>query len=294
MINDQSQRKIPAHAFGVRENAGPLDSARGKLQPTLVSAIILNYRTGRDAWKCADVLLHQTIADQMEILIVDNHSDDDSIGYLRNRIRFSAPQIHIIETPSNLGFGHGYNLGFKRAHGKYILINNPAKLLEPEAVETMVAAMEADPTIGILAPKLIYDDGTVRDSYRSFPRLLDVFIKRTALRSLFPERMRRYLQWDRNAEIAGDADWVAGGCLMLRADLIAQLGGFDERFFLFFEDTDLCRRCWDAGKRVVYFPAAQGRDRKSRLSEGGVLSLLTKRTARIHLMSALRYFWKWL
>ncbi|NOS67876.1 MAG: glycosyltransferase family 2 protein [Candidatus Peribacteraceae bacterium] len=258
-----------------------------------VSAIILNYRTGRDAWKCADVLLHQTIADRMEIFIVDNHSDDDSIGYIRNRIRFSAPKIHIIETPANLGFGHGYNLGFKLAHGKYILINNPAKLLAPDAVEKMVRAMEADPGIGILAPKLVYDDGTVRDSYRSFPRLLDVFIKRTSLRSVFTSRMRRYLQTDRNPAVTGETDWVAGGCLMIRRDLCEQLGGFDERFFLFFEDTDLCRRCWEAGKKVVYFPDAWGTDRKSRLSEGGVLSLFTKKTARIHLMSAMKYFWKW-
>ncbi len=268
------------------------------LQP-LVSAVILNYRTGRDAWKCAEALLHQTVVDRIEILIVDNHSDDDSIGYIRNRVRYrassevSALQICVIETPKNLGFGHGYNLGFRQARGKYILVNNPAKLLAPDAVEKMVAAMESDPTIGILAPKLVYDDGTVRDSYRSFPRLLDVFIKRTALRTLFPNRMRWYLQWDRNPTVSGDADWVAGGCLMIRRDLCEELGGFDERFFLFFEDTDFCRRCWNAGKRVVYFPDAWGTDRKSRLSEGGVFSLLTKKTARIHLASAVKYFWKW-
>ena len=265
----------------------------------LVSAIILNYRTGRDAWKCADALLHQTVADRMEILIVDNHSEDDSIGYIRNRVRCravveaSSPRVRILETPRNVGFGHGYNLGFQHARGTYILVNNPAKLLAPDAVETMVTAMERDPSIGILAPKLVYDDGVVRDSYRSFPRSFDVFIKRSPLRSLFPRRMRHYLQSDRNPSVAGDADWVAGGCLMIRKDLCEQLGGFDERFFLFFEDTDFCRRCWNAGKRVVYFPAARGTDRKSRLSEGGVLSLFTKRTARIHLVSAVKYFWKW-
>lgn len=260
----------------------------------LVSAIILNYRTGRDAWKCADALLKQTINDAMEILIVDNHSEDDSIGYIRNRVRFSAPQIRIIETPENVGFGHGYNVGFRHAVGNYILINNPAKILAPDAVEKMVRAMERDPSIGILAPKLIYPDGAVRDSYRSFPRPYDVVIKRTFLRSLFPSRMKYYLQTERNPEVTGDADWVAGGCLLIREDLLRQLGGFDERFFLFFEDTDLCRRCWNAGKRVVYFPEAQGADRKSRLSEGGVMALFTKKTARIHLASAAKYFWKWL
>lgn len=259
----------------------------------LVTSVILNYRTGQDAWRCADALLRQTIGDRMEIIIVDNHSGDDSIGYLRNRVRFSAPAIRIIETPRNSGFGYGYNRGFRRAAGKYVLVNNPSKLLEPDAVEKMVAAMEQDSSIGIIAPKLVYNDGTVRDSYRSFPRLFDVFIKRTALRTLSAGRMRRYLQWDRNPDVAGDTDWVVGGCLMIRRDLCEKLGGFDKRFFLFFEDTDLCKRCWNAGRRVVYFPEALGRDRKSRLSEGGVMSLFTKKTARIHLASAIKYFWKW-
>lgn len=236
----------------------------------------------------------------MEILIVDNHSDDDSIGSLRNRVRREiekgtpgADRIRIVETPRNLGFGAGYNRGFRHARGQYVLLNNPAKILRPDAVERMIAAMERDPTIGILAPKLLYDDGTFRDSYRSFPTFLDVIIKRTALRRLFPRRMRRYLQWDRDPDVPGETDWVIGGCFLIRGDLLRQLGGFDERFFLFFEDTDLCRRCWERGKRVVYFPEAQGTDRKRRLSEGGVLALLTKKTARIHLVSALRYFWKW-
>ncbi len=258
----------------------------------LISAIILNYRTGRDAWKCADALLTQTIAEKMEILIVDNHSEDDSIGYLRNHVR-AHPQVKIIEARENIGFGAGYNLGFRHAKGKYLLLNNPAKILAPDAAQKMVTMMEWDSSIGILGPKLTHDDGTVRDSYRSFPTPLDVLIKRTSLRSRFSKRMGRYLQWDRNPDVPGETDWVIGGCLMMCKDLCDQLGGFDERFFLFFEDTDLCRRCWKAGKKVVYFPDAHAMDRKRRLSEGGVLSLLFTRTGRVHIASAMKYFWKW-
>lgn len=262
------------------------------MKKPFVSALILNYRTGREAWKCAEALLRQTIADRMEIIIIDNHSDDDSIGYLRNRVRGHS-NIRIIETPVNAGFGAGYNLGFRHAQGTYLLINNPAKILVPDAVEKMVYAMEQDPSIGILGPRLTHTDGTVRDSYRSFPGMLDVVIKRTMLRGLFKKRMRRYLQWDRNPDVTGETDWVVGGCLMIPRDLCRTIGGFDERFFLFFEDTDLCRRVWKAGKRVVYFPEATGTDRKSRLSEGGLLALLTKKTARIHVWSGAKYFWKW-
>lgn len=258
----------------------------------LVSCLVLNYRTPKVAEVCVRALLQQTIADRCEILVIDNHSNDDSIGYLRNRFSATA-NVRIVETPRNLGFGSGYNLGFNYAQGAFLLLNNPAKILEPDALKNMVATMEHDSTIGILAPKLIHDDGTIRDSYRSFPTFFDVIVKRTPLRHVFHEHMRNYLQQNRDPATTGDTDWVVGGCLMIRADLCRELGGFDERFFLFFEDTDLCRRCWNAGKRVVYFPLAHGTDRKSRLSEGGLWSLLRTRAGREHIKSACKYFWKW-
>ncbi len=279
----------------------------------LVSAIILNYRSGREAWKCAESLLRQELPSptavgegsgvRVEVLVIDNHSDDDSIGFLRARAQAepracperaqASRRVKILETRGNIGFGGGYNLGFRHARGKYFLVNNPSKILRPDAVEKMVEAMENDSSIGILGPKLTYGDGTIRDSYRSFPSLSDVFIKRTMLRHLFRSHMRRYLQWDRDPEVTGETDWVIGGCMMIRSDLCRQLHGFDERFSLFFEDIDLCRRCSHAGKKVVYFPAASGTDRKKRLSEGGLLTLFTNKTARQHLVSALKYFWKW-
>ncbi len=261
-----------------------------------ISAIILNYKTGRDAWKCAQSLLRQTMADQLEILIIDNHSSDDSIGYLRNRVRATnaSVPVRILEARHNQGYGQGNALGIRSAKGEYILIINPDNELEPAGLEKMVHVMEWDDSIGILAPQLIHEDGTIRDSYRTFPTFTDLFIKRIPLlRRLFPGRMKRYLQHDMNSSVTRDVDWVAGACFVMRRSLYADLGGFDQRFFLFFEDTDLCRRCWKSGHRVVYFPEVHARDRKHRLSEGGVMALFSKRTARIHLVSAVKYFWKW-
>jgi GT2 family glycosyltransferase len=259
----------------------------------LVSAIVLNYRTGRDAWNCVQSLLRQTIADRMEVLVVDNHSSDDSIGYIRNRAR-ACPSVRVIETPQNIGYGKGNTLGARLAAGEYILIINPDNELEPQGAERMVEKMRAESSIGILGPQLVHEDGTVRDSFRTFPTVTDLFIKRMAfLRRRFPERVRRYLQHGEDLSATRYVDWLAGACLLMRRDFFLQLEGFDPRFFLFFEDTDLCRRCWAAGKRVVYFPRVQARDRKHRLSEGGMWALFTKKTARIHLLSAIKYFWKW-
>ena len=264
----------------------------GSLPFPLISAIVLNYKTPQHAVRCVQALRKQTIADKMEILVVDNHSEDDSIGVLRNRLS-AFPEVRIIETPENLGFGAGYNLGIHHARGKYLLINNPAKLPQSHATERLLSLMEKDESIGIAGPKLMHDDGTVRDSYRAFPSLTDVIVKRTFLKQWFPHRMQRYLQTGTDPDETRDVDWVIGGCLMIRRDLAEKLHGFDPQFFLFFEDIDLCRRCWAEGKRVVYYPEAVATDRKRRLSEGGVASLLLKPVGRAHIASAVKYFWKW-
>jgi GT2 family glycosyltransferase len=233
----------------------------------------------------------QTIADKMEILVIDNHSDDESIGVIRNRLS-TMENVHIMESPQNRGYGRGNDIGMKRAEGHYILIINPDNELMPDALEKMVNAMEKDAGIGILAPKLVHEDGSVRDVARAFPSLMDVIVKRMG-GTLFSKRMDRYLQRNIDPTIERDVDWVVGACILIRRELIEKIGGFDPRFFLFFEDMDLCRRAWKAGFRVHYLPAAEAKDKKHRLSEGGPLTVLLHKTGRIHIKSALQYFWKW-
>lgn len=258
----------------------------------VVSAIVLNFRSPQQTVKCVQELMKQTIADRMEILVVDNHSDDDSIGIFRNRLG-KFPAVRILETPDNRGFGEGYDAGIRQARGRFVLINNPDKLLERGALECMVRKMKDDPSIGILAPKLLHADGTVRLSARAFPQLLDVIAKRTILGKIFPHRVRHYLQLDLPLDETRDVEWIAGGCFLTPLQLLRELNGFDPRFFLFFEDIDLCRRVWERGKRVVFFPEARGLDRKRRLSEIHALLMPFKRMGRIHMKSAVKYFWKW-
>ncbi len=257
----------------------------------LVTAIILNFRAPQLTVGCVMALQKQTIAQQMEVLVIDNHSEDDSIGVLRNRLSHFT-NVHIVETPLNLGYGKGNNYAARLAHGEYLLICNPDNILEPTALERMVHELEHDPTIGILAPRLVHEDGTVRDSSRAFPSLLDVFVKRTFLRAIFPERMRRFLK-STHQRVRTDVDWVVGACFLIRRTDFQLLGGFDPRFFLFFEDTDLCRRIGKTGKRVVYDPSIIATDRKQRLSGEGFWTIFFSKTGRIHLVSAVKYFWKW-
>ncbi len=269
----------------------PLSLCTVEKQP-LVSAIIVTTWTPQDAVKCVQALLKQTIASEIEILVIDNHSEDDSIGTMR--VHFGHhPQVRLLESNRNRGYGGGNNYAARYARGEYLLIINPDNELEPTGLERMVQTFRADPGIGVLAPKLQFSDGSVRDSARSFPSFFDVLVKRTFLQYFFPHRMRRYLQTDAPHVPLRDVDWVVGACLFFRKDFYDQLGGFDERFFLFFEDIDLCRRTHVAGKRVVFASTIVAQDRKQRLSGGGFFSLLFRRTGRIHITSALKYFWKW-
>ena len=268
------------------------------MEHPLVSAIVLTYRSPRDTLVCVRALLSQTMGDRLEVIVVDNHSESDSIGILRTQLP-KDPRVRVVETPRNLGYGKGNTFGTRTATGEYLLIVNPDNVLPPDALERMVERLESDPSIGILAPKLVFPSGTVRDSARSFPSFADVFIKRTVLKYLFPKRIAAYTRTGEGGDshpvtsAMADVDWVAGACLFLRRSLYEELGGFDPRFFLFFEDIDLCRRTWAAGKRVVYDPSIIVADREHRLSEGGVITIFTKRTVRWHLMSAVKYFWKW-
>jgi N-acetylglucosaminyl-diphospho-decaprenol L-rhamnosyltransferase len=259
----------------------------------LVSAIILNFRSAKDTWACTEALQNQTIADKLEILIVDNASGDESVPWLRNRIGFTKANVRLIENACNSGYGQGNELGVQHSHGTYILIINPDNRLEPTGLAELIALLEQDPSIGLVAPKLVHEDGTIRSSVRAFPHWSDLVIKRAGLGKFFRQKMDHYLQEHDTTTAPHDVDWIAGACFVMRKDVYETLGGFDPRFFLFFEDTDLCRRCWQAGKRVVYAPGITARDRKRRLSDGGVLSIFTKRIVRIHFASALRYFWKW-
>ncbi len=255
----------------------------------LLSALILNYRSPKDTVRCVESLRKQTIADRMEIFVVDNHSQDESIGTFRARWK-GMPDVRLIENRGNEGYGRGNNLASRYAAGEYILIINPDNVLPRDGAEKLIGELESHPGAVIAGPALLYPNQAVRPSARQFPTIGDLFAKR-----LDPKRWHE--NYDR--EFVGktkqtrEVDWLVGACLLMRREFFQSMGGFDERFFLFFEDIDLCRRCKQAGKKVLYVPGVRVLDRQRRLSGHGALALLTNKTTRIHVASALKYFWKW-
>lgn len=256
----------------------------------LVSAVVLNYRSPQDTVQCVNALLLQKLESEIEIIVVDNHSDDESVGIFRAKWR-EEPRVRIMESGRNVGFARGNAIGTPVASGKFLLFCNPDNTLPETTLQELTEILAKQEDIGIVAPTLVYPDGTIRPSARNFPTVRELFMKRIASKA-WHEKHRKSPSMHDQASLH-DVDWVAGGCFVIRRETFEKLNGFDPQFFLFFEDIDLCRRCWQAGKRVVLAPGIRASDKPRRLSEGGLFTLLFKKTGRIHVRSGFKYFRKW-
>jgi len=256
-----------------------------------LSIIILNYRSKELTTKCIETFYNSSGEKDYEIIIVDNGSGDNSVEVLHNRF----PNIKIIPNIRNLGYGAGNNMGIVQAKGEKILILNPDVEIKYPSIEKMMEYLDSHPDVGLIGPKLIYPDGVTQDSYRHFPGLFDLIIKRTHLHrfSFFRKRMDNYLMYDMNNSETQEVDWLVGAAFMMPTDFFKKIGLFDERYFLFFEDTDLCRRVWKTGYKVIYFPSSNAIHNHKRLSQGKWHKVLRKKTFYIHIASAIKYFWKW-
>jgi len=256
-----------------------------------LSIIILNYKSKELAAHCVNILRKSGKEGDFEIIIIDNDSGDNSAEFLHN----AFPEIRVIANKKNLGYGAGNNIGIKHAKGDYILILNPDVEIKYPEIEKMLDYLKNYPDVGIIGPQLIYPDGTIQDSYRKFPKFCDLIIKRTNLYKFpfFKKRMTDYLMYDVNPHKIQKVDWLVGAVLLVPKWVFKMVGYFDERYFLFLEDTDLCRRVWERGLKVMYFPEAKAIHNHKRLSQGKSWRVLLNKNFYTHISSASKYFWKW-
>ncbi len=259
-----------------------------------LSIIIVNFNSKDLADTCIRTIFHFPIAAEFEVILVDNASMDGSAEYLTDRWG-NNKHFSIIRNAQNLGFGKANNIGIRQARGKMIATLNPDIEVHENTFNTLLKYMQEHSASGLIGPQLVYEDGVVQDSYRTFPRLFDILIKRTFLKRVpwLKNRLRRYLMWSKDKQKTENVDWLVGAFWLVRKTALDQTGHFDERFFLFFEDVDLCRRMWAKKWEVVYVPKAIATHHHERLSSGGLKEIFTKKTVRIHIQSALKYFWKW-
>lgn len=195
----------------------------------------------------------------MELIIVDSASSDGSPQMVKNEFPSEQfPWIRLIACDQNVGFPKGNNIGMQTAVGRTILLLNPDTIVLANALQQMIAYLQANPDIGVLGPQLLNSDKSVQSSRRRFPTMATAFFESTWLEPYAPAKLlQNYYVQDIPDDAVADVDWVMGAAMLVPAEVIAQIGGMDEAYFMYSEELDWCRRIKDAGWRVVYFPAAQ-------------------------------------
>jgi len=262
-----------------------------------ISIVIVNYKTKGFTLNCIKSISEANFdlpekKLSYEIIVVDNKSDD-GVGDI---LSWQNPNIIFIQNESNLGMGGGNNTGFKRAKGDYIVVMNPDTIAMPDTFTNLYRYMEANPEVGIVGPKQLNPDKSVQNSCYRWHKFLTPMYRRTPLGDFgFAQKdIDRYLMKDFDCSTVKEVDWLLGSFLFCRKEALDQVGWFDERFFLYFEDTDLCRRFWKAGWKVVYNPEVEIIHNHNRQSaKVAWYKFFTSVTAREHVVSWIKYFLKW-
>ena len=221
-----------------------------------LSIIIVNYHHSHILDNCLESVYRTIEKIQFEVILVDNSSKDDGLEPILKRYT----KIRFINNSKNVGFARANNQGAKIASGYFLLLLNPDTPMIEDAVESMLDYIRSDSSIGILGPKVLNPDQTTQFSCRKFPTVWSGLFNRYSLTTrLFPNNRysRDYLMLDYDHNSIRSVNWVSGCCMMMSESTLKKASGFDENYFLFIEDVDLCQVIKKQGLRVVYFPNAK-------------------------------------
>jgi len=243
---------------GVRPISGlPIAPSADRRPPTADLSVILVSRDTRDlTLRCLDAVGASLAGARVtwEAILVDNASGDGTVA----ATRAAFPEVRIIETGANRGFGAGCNLGLRAAGGRAILFLNPDTEPLADALPRLLDTLWGDPALGLVGPALRYPDGRPQGARRRFPTRLTPFLESTIVQQYWPQNrtLDRYYLADRPDDTRQDVDWLYGACLLARRAALRAVGGFDEGYFMYSEELDLCARLRAAGWRIAYEPAA--------------------------------------
>ena len=252
-----------------------------------LTVVIVSYNTRKLIRRCLQSLHAFPPGCDYEVRVVDNASRDGSVAMLHKEF----PRAKVLANKHNLGYAAAVNQGVELSHAEYVLVLNPDIVLREGSVDRMVQFMDAHPDAGLAGAKLVNTDGSLQHSCRGFYTPATLVMRRTLLGRLFPRHrvIRRHLMLDYDHREARPVDWVIGACMMVRRRAIEDVGGMDERFFLYFEDVDWCFRMSRQGWKVYYVPESEMVHEHRRESAKPRLS----RSFWAHLGSLLRFYEKW-
>jgi N-acetylglucosaminyl-diphospho-decaprenol L-rhamnosyltransferase len=235
----------------LRQTANQAECPRdGAQSPSVdLTIVIVSFNTAYLLPRLFSCILAASSGVSSQTIVVDNRSTDDTVSIIKK----DYPWVELIENPSNVGFGRANNQALPLARGRYVLLLNTDAFIEPHALSSTVMFMDSNPEIGLLGVKLVSENGDLQPSCRYFPTPWNTFLQSTGLHRFFPKvQMVDDYSWDHNSPRF--CDWVPGCFYLIRREVIDQVGLFDERYFLYFEEVDHCRSVKAAGWKVAYYP----------------------------------------
>jgi N-acetylglucosaminyl-diphospho-decaprenol L-rhamnosyltransferase len=221
--------------------------------PPAWAAVVVNYEAGPRLTACVRSVLADTSAGPVELVVVDNGSTDGSVDALRA----AFPDVRVVRAPGNVGYARAANLGTAATRAPIVAVLNPDTVLEPGGAKALVDRLEREHRLGACGPRLRNSDGTDYPSARIMPSV--PVAAGHALFGLWKPDNRfsvRYRQLEADPNVPRLVDWVSGAAVWLRRSALDEVGGWDERYFMYLEDTDLCWRLRRAGWDVAYEPSA--------------------------------------
>jgi len=249
----------------------------------LVTTVVLSLNSETHIRACLESVAAAlaALAEECEIYVVDNGSTDGSRAIIEDLQRAHPNLIYPTFNSRNLGTTVSRNLALRKARGHYILVLDSDVVVPDNTLSVLISALEADPSCGLAAPKLIYPDGRPQISVDRFPS-----IGRKIARFFFLRRMEQEGAQPQEAPVA--VDCAISAFWLFRREILSQVGGLDERFFYAPEDVDFCVSIWLSGYRVLYVPQAQAIHDARELSRRGAFNRFTL----YHLSGLVRYFLK--
>lgn len=221
-----------------------------------LSVIIVNHNGKDFLGQCLTSLYASGSDSDFETIVVDNRSGDGSSVMVRR----DFPQVCVIENCENLGFARANNIGIAMAEGEYILLLNSDTKVIGDALKQLILFLDRHPETAVVTGRLVFPDFRDQGVARTFPTPLNaLFGRRSTLTKIFPNNRysQRYLvSLTRTSDEPFEVDWVSGACLMVRREVIQEVGSLDERFWMYWEDADICFRIKQRGWKVYCVPKA--------------------------------------
>lgn len=252
-----------------------------------ISVIIVSWNVKRLLQQAIEALLASDVAMPLEIIVVDSASHDGSAAMVAS----TFPTVKLIASPENLGYAGGNNAGAAAATGDFLFFLNPDTKVNGQTIAILADYLTQHPQVGAIGPKMYYGDGSIQSSVRRFPTVASMFWESTLLEQWFPDNAvsQAYKYSQRPLTEAIAVDWLVGAALFIRKSVWDSIGPLDEAYFMYFEETDWCRRCAEAGWAIHYVPGAELIHYEGQSSQ----QVVAARTIRFQ-RSKIRYAQKWL